>query len=91
MPPLHQGMVTAKILRRKGKQLIRTTLLIILTSLIIRMLVYYLFLLVNPLTLMEKTILFGVIKCVVIYFLSILVFGKFWKMECNLTVVKILY
>jgi hypothetical protein len=30
----------------------------------------------NPLTLMEKTILFGVIKCIVIYFLSILVFGK---------------
>jgi hypothetical protein len=30
----------------------------------------------KPLTLMEKTILFGVIKCVVIYFISILVFGK---------------
>jgi hypothetical protein len=47
--------------------------------------------LVNPVTLMEKTILFGVIKCVVIYFLSILVFGKLWKMECNLTVVTIQY
>ena len=32
--------------------------------------------LVNPLTLMEKTILFGVIKCVVIYSLSILAYGK---------------
>jgi hypothetical protein len=30
----------------------------------------------KPLTLMEKTILFGVIKCVVIYSLIILVFGK---------------
>jgi hypothetical protein len=30
----------------------------------------------NPLTLMEKIILSGVIKCVVIYSLSILVFGK---------------
>jgi hypothetical protein len=30
----------------------------------------------KPLTLMEKTILFGAIKCVVTYFLSILVFGK---------------
>jgi amino acid transporter len=40
------------------------------------MLIYCLFHLENPLTLMEKTILFGVIKCVVIYFLSILVFGK---------------
>jgi hypothetical protein len=40
------------------------------------MLIYYLFHSVNPLALMEKTILFGVIKCVVIYFLSILVFEK---------------
>jgi hypothetical protein len=30
----------------------------------------------KPLTLMGKTILSGVIKCLVIYFLSILVFGK---------------
>jgi hypothetical protein len=40
---------------------------------------------------MEKTILFGAIKCVVIYFLSNLAFGKLWKMECNLTVVTIIY
>jgi hypothetical protein len=45
----------------------------------------------KPLTLMEKTIPFRAIKCVVIYFLSILVFGKLWKMECKLTVVTILY
>jgi|SRR5690349_17477185 hypothetical protein len=43
---------------------------------------YYLFHSVNPHTLMEKTIIFGVIKCVVTYFLSILVFGKLLKMEC---------
>jgi hypothetical protein len=35
----------------------------------------------KPHTLMEKTILFGVIKCVVTYFLPILVFGKLLKME----------
>jgi hypothetical protein len=38
----------------------------------------------KPPTLMEKTIIFGVIKCVVIYFLSILASGKLLKMECNL-------
>jgi hypothetical protein len=37
----------------------------------------------NPHTLMEKTICFGVIKCVVTYFLFILVFGKLLKMECT--------
>jgi hypothetical protein len=36
----------------------------------------------NPHTLMEMTIHFGVIKCVVTYFPSILVFGKLLKMEC---------
>jgi hypothetical protein len=36
----------------------------------------------NHHTLMEKTIHFGVIKYVVTYFLSILVFGKSLKMEC---------
>jgi hypothetical protein len=56
-----------------------------------RMLIYYPFHLVNPLTLMEKPILFGAIKCIFIYFLSILVFGKLWKTECNLTVVTIMY
>jgi hypothetical protein len=37
------------------------------------MLIYYQFHLENPHTLMERIILFGVIKCVVIYSLSILV------------------
>jgi hypothetical protein len=37
-----------------------------------------------PPTLMEKIILSGVIKCVAIYFLSILVSGKLSKTECTL-------
>jgi hypothetical protein len=40
----------------------------------------------KPHILMEKTILSGVIKCVVIYFLCILAFGKLWKMGCILIV-----
>jgi hypothetical protein len=51
-------------------------LLIILASHIIWMLIYCLFHLASPLTLMGKIIHFGVIKYVVIYFLFILVFGK---------------
>jgi hypothetical protein len=53
--------------------------------------IYYLFHLENLHTLMERTIYFGVIKCVVTYFLSILVFGKFLKMECILIALTILY
>ena len=60
----------------KKKRLIKTILLIILVCLTIRMLIYCLFHLENPLTLMERIILSGVIKCIVIYFLSILVFAK---------------
>jgi hypothetical protein len=45
----------------------------------------------NPHTLMEKTIHFGLIQCVVTYFLSILVFGKLWKIECILIALIILY
>jgi hypothetical protein len=60
----------------KNKMVNQTILLITLISLTIQMHICCLFHLENPLTLMEKTILFGVIKCVVIYFLSILVFGK---------------
>jgi amino acid transporter len=54
----------------------KTILLIILIFLTIQMHICYLFHLENPRTLMEKTILFGVIKCIVIYSLFILVFGK---------------
>jgi NADH:ubiquinone oxidoreductase subunit 3 (subunit A) len=50
--------------------------LIILVFLIIPMLICFPFLLVNLLTLMERTTLFGVTKCVVTYFLSILVYGR---------------
>jgi amino acid transporter len=59
-----------------SKQLIKSIHLIILAFHTIQMLIYCLFHLENPLTLVEKTILFGFIKCVFIYFLSILVFGK---------------
>jgi hypothetical protein len=40
------------------------------------MLICFQFLLVNLHTLMERTTLFGVTKCVVTYFLSILAFGR---------------
>jgi hypothetical protein len=50
------------------------------------MLICYQFHLGTPPTLMEKTILSRVIKCVVIYFLSILVSGRLLKTECTLIV-----
>jgi hypothetical protein len=50
--------------------------LIILVFLIIPMPICFLFLLVNLHTLMERTTLFGVTKCVVTFSLSILVFGR---------------
>jgi hypothetical protein len=50
--------------------------LIILVFRIIPMLICFLFLLVNLHTLMERTTLFGVTKCVVTFSLSILVFGR---------------
>jgi hypothetical protein len=90
-PLLHRGIMTTKTLRRKRKWLIKTILLIILASLIIRMPIYYLFHLENAHTLMERTINFGVIKCVVTYFPSILVFGKLLKMECISIALTILY
>jgi hypothetical protein len=42
----------------------------------------------KPHTLMERITHFGFIKCVVIYFLSILAFGKLWKIEC-ISIVRI--
>jgi hypothetical protein len=69
-------MMTTKTLRRKRKRLIKITPLIILASLTIRMPIYSLFHLENPHTLMERITHFGVIKCVVTYFPSILAFGK---------------
>jgi hypothetical protein len=53
------------------------------------MLICYQFLLGNLHTLVEKTTLFGVTKCVVTYFLSILVFGRLLKKECILIVLTI--
>jgi hypothetical protein len=77
MPPLlHQETTMTTTLRRKRKRLIRTTRLTILACHTIQMRIYYQFPLENLHTLMEKNIHFGAIKCVVIYFLSILVFEK---------------
>ena len=73
---LHQETTTTTTLRRKGKWSIRTTLLTILAFLTIQMCIYYQFHLENLHTLMEKIILFGVIKCVVICSPSILVYGR---------------
>jgi hypothetical protein len=50
------------------------------------MLICYQFHLGNLHTLMEKTTLSGVIKSIVIYFLSILVSGRLLKTECILIV-----
>jgi hypothetical protein len=59
------------------KKLVNQTIhLIILVFRSIPMLICFQFVLVNLHTLMEKTTLFGVTKCVVTYFLSILVFGR---------------
>ena len=71
--------------------LIKTTLLTILACRTIQMPIYFLFLLENPHTLMERITHFGAIKCVVIYFISILAFGKLWKMGCSLIVRIILW
>jgi hypothetical protein len=60
----------------KRNRLIKTFHLNILIFLSIPMLICFQFLLVNLHTLMERTTLFGVTKCVVTYFLSILVFGR---------------
>jgi hypothetical protein len=62
--------------RQRRNRLIKTIHLIILVFHSILMLICYQFHLENLHTLMEKTTLFGVTKCVVTYFLSILVFGK---------------
>src|SRR5690242_14231549 len=69
---LHQETTTT----RKRNRLIQIIHLIILAFLLTPMLICFQFLLVNLHTLMERTTLFGVTKCVVIYSLSILVFGR---------------
>jgi hypothetical protein len=69
---LHQETTTT----RKRNWLTQIFYLIILVFLIIPMPICFLFLLVNLHTLMERTTLFGVTKCVVTFSLSILVFGR---------------
>jgi hypothetical protein len=61
---------------RKRNQLTQIFHLIILVFRIIPMPICFLFLLVNLHTLMERTTLFGVTKCIVTFSLSILVFGR---------------
>jgi hypothetical protein len=72
---LHHTTTTTTPLQRR-KRLIKIIHLIILVFLSIPMLICFQFLLVNLHTLMERTTLFGVTKCVVTYFLSILVFRR---------------
>jgi hypothetical protein len=70
---LPQEMMTTT---RKRNRLTQSFLLIILVFRIILMPICSLFLLVNLHTLMERTTLFGVTKCIVIFSLFILVFGR---------------
>jgi hypothetical protein len=89
MPPLlHQETTTTSTLQRR-KRLIKTIHLIILVFCSIQMFICYQFHLGNLHTLMEKTTLSGVIKCVVIYFPSILVCGRLLKTKCILIVLTI--
>jgi hypothetical protein len=76
MPPLLHQETTTTTLRLKRKRLIRIILLIILTFPIIQMCIFFQFPLENLHNLMERTIRFGAIKCVVIYSLSILAYEK---------------
>ena len=60
----------------KRRRLTQTFLLITLVCRIVQMHIYSPFHLVNLLTLMERTTVFGVTKCVVTYSLSIQVYGR---------------
>jgi hypothetical protein len=88
-PLLHQGTTTTPHPRKR--RLIKTTHLIIPVFRTIQMPIYFLFLLENPHTLMERITHFGVIKCIVTCFLFILAFGKLWKMGCILRVRIIMF
>jgi hypothetical protein len=85
MPRLLHHMTTTTNLQ-KGKWSIKTIHLITPIFHLIQMLICYQFHLGNLPTLMEKTILSVVIKCVVIYFLFILASGRLLKTECTLIV-----
>jgi hypothetical protein len=84
-------MTTTMTTHQRRNWLIKTIDLIILVFHSIIMLICYQFHLGNLHTLMEKTTLFGVTKCVVTYFLSILVFGRLLKTKCILIVLTILF
>jgi hypothetical protein len=72
----YQRTMTIPFLRkRRSNKTILEHLLITLAFCIIQMCIYFLYLLASLLTLMGRPIHGGVIKCVVIYFLFILVFG----------------
>jgi hypothetical protein len=86
---LHQETTMTTTPYRKRKRLIKIIHLCIPVFHSILMLICYQFDLENLHTLMEKTTLFGVTKCVVTYFLSILVFGRLLKTECILIVLTI--
>jgi hypothetical protein len=73
---LHQGTTKTTTPCPRKRRLIKTILLITLAFPIIQMCIYFQFPSENLHTLMERTIHFGVIKCVVIYFLSIPAYGK---------------
>jgi hypothetical protein len=73
---LHQETTTMTTLRQRKRRFTKTIPSIIPAFRTTQMPIYFLFLLENPHTLMERITHFGVIKCVVIYFLSILAFGK---------------
>jgi hypothetical protein len=88
MPRLLHHTTTMTPHQRKRRP-IKTIHLIIPVFLTIQMLICYQSLLGNLHTLMEKTTLSGVIKCVVIYFLSILVSSRLLKTECILIVLTI--
>jgi hypothetical protein len=90
MPRLLHHTTTTTTLQ-KGKQSIKTIHLITPVFHLIQMLICYQFHLGNLHTLMEKTTLSGAIKCVVVYFLSILVSGRLLKTECILIVLTILF
>src|SRR5688572_28839503 len=89
MPHLLHHTTTTMTPHQRRNRLIKTIHLIILVFHSILMLICYQFHLGNLHTLMEKTTLFGVTKCVVTYFLSILVFGILLKTECILIVLTI--
>jgi hypothetical protein len=71
---LHQGTTTTP--RQRKRRSIKIIRLITLAFLTIQMRIYYQFLSENIHTSMERIIHFGVIKCIVIYFLSILAYEK---------------